>query len=78
MNPILLSFLCGAAFIGGAAATTCMVALAVQLKDKKGRREIAAYWQDSLVKHDKQLLLLERMVMAMENAKDQATANPKH
>ena len=69
MNTILLSFLCGAAFIGGAAATTCMVAMAVQLKDKKGRSEIAAYWQDSLMKHDEQLLLLDRIAAAIENTK---------
>ena len=70
MNPILLCFLCGAAFIGGAVATTCMVAMVVRSKDEKGRSEIATYWQSSLVKHDKQLLLLERMVIAMEPRKD--------
>ncbi len=70
MNPILLSFLCGAAFIGGGAATVCMVALTVQLKDKKGRDELMGYWRDSLKKHDKQLELLAHIAAAIERRKD--------
>ena len=70
MNTILLSFLCGAAFIGGAAATTVMVVMVVQSKDKKVRNEIAEYWKESLIQHEKQLSLLERIVQVMEKRKD--------
>ena len=70
MNTILLSFLCGAAFIGGAAATTVMVVMVVQSKDKKVRNEIAEYWKESLIKHEKQLSLIERIVQVMEKRKD--------
>lgn len=37
MQQILMYFLCGAAFIGGGAAVVLLVAMAVQVKDKKGR-----------------------------------------
>ena len=69
MNPILLSFLCGAAFIGGATATTVMVLLIVQLRDKKGRKEISEYWMQSLAKHDIQLGYMARIVAVMEMQK---------
>jgi len=66
MNPILLSFLCGAAFIGGAAATTVMVVLVVQMRDKRGRHEIVEYWHKSIAQHETQLKLLERLVTTIE------------
>lgn len=69
MNQILLSFLCGAAFIGGAAATTCMVALVVAAKDSKGREELYGYWKSSIQKHGEQIKLLERIVDCMEKRK---------
>lgn len=66
MNPILLSFLCGAAFIGGAAATTCFVVLAMQLKDRKGRDELFGYWKESISKHTEQVAILNRIAAVME------------
>lgn len=70
MNQILLSFLCGAAFIGGAAATLTLVLTARTLMDKKNRDELMSYWKGSLEKHDKQLDLLERIALSMEKRKD--------
>ncbi len=66
MNPILLSFLCGAAFIGGGVAVTIMVSVAVSFRDTRARNEMARFWRDSLAKHDRQLLVLERIAAAIE------------
>lgn len=74
MNQIMLSFLCGAAFIGGAVAVFFLVALVVQLKDKKSREEIHGYWRSSLEKHDRKLLILARIAAALEKRKDCAPA----
>lgn len=40
MDSVILSFLCGAAFIGGALMVLVCVAVIVQLKDSKGRKEV--------------------------------------
>lgn len=66
MNQILLSFLCGAAFIGGAAVTVCMVALAVSLKEKSGREKLYGYWQSSIDNHKLQLSVLGRIAEAWD------------
>jgi hypothetical protein len=66
MNTILLSFLCGSAFIGGGVATTCLVSLAVSLKDKKGRDELHGYWRKSISNHEIQLEVLERIASQLE------------
>jgi len=70
MNPILLSFLCGAAFIGGAVAMTVLVIMVKSASTKKDREEIHAYWRNSLEKHATQLAILERMAVIMEKRKD--------
>lgn len=70
MNTILLSFLCGAAFIGGAVAMTVLVIMVKSAATKKDREEIHAYWRDSLAKHSTQLAILERMAATMEKRKD--------
>jgi hypothetical protein len=70
MNPILLSFLCGAAFIGGAAATIVCVSIAVSMKDKKGRDELYGYWRDSISKHAIQIAILERIAIQLEKRGD--------
>lgn len=70
MNQILLSFLCGAAFIGGATAMTILVVLAKSTTSKKERDELFGYWKSSLAKHDRQLELMARMCVAMEAEKD--------
>jgi hypothetical protein len=44
MDSVILSFLCGAAFIGGAMAVLVCVAVIVQLKDSKGRQEVQEHW----------------------------------
>lgn len=69
MNQILLCFLCGAAFIGGGAATVWMVSIAVSLKNKHGHEELMGCWRGSLEKHDKQLAILTRMADAIERRK---------
>jgi hypothetical protein len=76
MNPILLSFLCGAAFIGGAVATTILVFTVVSLKDRQIRAEMVQYWKDSLEKQERQLLLLESMVSAVDGIKER-TGKPQ-
>lgn len=40
MDSVILSFLCGAAFIGGALMVLVCAAVIVQLKDSKGRKEV--------------------------------------
>lgn len=55
MNPVILSFLCGAAFIGGALMVLICVAVIVQLKDSKGRQEVKEQW-------DRQLELMSQQV----------------
>jgi len=80
MNTIILSFLCGAAFIGGAVATVCMVALAVQLKDKQSREEIKAFWRESLDRHSKQVEILGDIAATMEKLVPPkiVNVNPRH
>jgi len=70
MNTILLSFLCGAAFIGGAVAMTVLVIMVKSESSKKDRDEIHAYWRGSLEKHATQLAILERIAAVMEKRKD--------
>jgi hypothetical protein len=70
MNQILLSFLCGAAFLGGAIAVLVLLGMWTKLKDKSGREELLGYWKSSLAKHDTQLALIERLVVALESKKD--------
>jgi hypothetical protein len=55
MDSVILSFLCGAAFIGGAMAVLICVAMIVQLRDKKGREEVKEQW-------DRQLELMSNQV----------------
>ena len=70
MNQILLSFLCGAAFIGGAVAMTVRVITCKTLGTKKDREELFGYWKSSLDKHERQLDLMARMCVALEAKKD--------
>lgn len=70
MNPILLSFLCGAAFIGGAVAMTVLVILVNGFKTKKDRDELFGYWRSSIEKHSAQIAVLERIAVVMEKRKD--------
>ena len=72
MNPILLSFLCGAAFIGGAAATLTLAVLANGVKSKKDREELFGYWRKSLEKHDEQIAAISKAadaIVAMNDRK---------
>ena len=70
MNTILLSFLCGAAFIGGAVAMTVLVILVNGFKTKKDRDELFGYWRSSNEKHSTQIAVLERIAAVMEKRKD--------
>lgn len=70
MNQILLSFLCGAAFIGGAVMTTLLVIFFNAFRTKNDRDELFGYWQQSITKHAEQIMVLERLVAAMEKRKD--------
>lgn len=58
MNSVILSFLCGAAFIGGALMVLICVAVIVQLKDSKGRQEVKEQW-------DRQLELMTQQVATL-------------
>lgn len=71
MNSILLSFLCGAAFIGGAVATTVLVLMVKTAASKKDVEAIKSYWERSLEKHDTQLKLIERIVLSIEKRNDE-------
>lgn len=70
MNTILLSFLCGAAFIGGAVAMTVLVILVNGVKTNKDRDELFGYWRSSIEKHAIQIAVLERIAAVMEKRKD--------
>lgn len=48
MDSVILSFLCGAAFIGGAMTVLMCVVLIVQIRDKKGRDELNVMWERQL------------------------------
>lgn len=48
MNSVVMSFLCGAAFIGGALMVLLCVVVIVQLKDSKGRAEVREQWDNQL------------------------------
>lgn len=69
MNPILLSFLCGAAFIGGAVATTLLTVMARSWASKKDRDELYSYWRASIEKHGEQVDTLNRIADAIETRK---------
>ena len=69
MNQILLSFLCGAAFIGGAVAMTVLVIMVKSASSKKDRDELMGYWRSSIEKHAAQILVLERIATVMEKCK---------
>ena len=66
MNPILLSFLCGCAFIGGMLATTALVIVVNAFRTKKDRDQLFDYWQQSIQKHTEQVVVLERIAAIME------------
>ena len=66
MNPILLSFLCGAAFIGGAAVVVIMVAMAVSLKEKEYRNSLLGYWREANSNQISQIAALKRIADALE------------
>lgn len=70
MNQILLSFLCGAAFIGGAVAMTLLVFMVKTAATKKDRDELMGYWKASIAGQTAQLAILERMAAQMEKRKD--------
>ena len=70
MHQILLSFLCGAAFIGGAVAMTVLVILANGVKTKKDRDELFGYWRESINKHAIKIAVLERIAAIMEKSKE--------
>ena len=66
MNQILLSFLCGAAFIGGAVAMTLLAVLANGFRTKKDREELFGYWRDSIASHREQIAVLKLIADAVE------------
>ena len=70
MNSILLSFLCGAAFIGGAVAMTVLVIMVKSASSKKDRDELMGYWGSSIEKHATQIAVLERIAAVMEKRKN--------
>lgn len=55
MDSVVLSFMCGAAFIGGALTVLVMAAMFAQLKDAKGREKLHEQW-------DRQLELMSQQV----------------
>ena len=66
MNPILLSFLCGAAFIGGAVATTFLVIFARSSEAKKSNDKLFGYWEKSIELHGRQLEVIARIAATLE------------
>ena len=63
MDSVVMSFLCGAAFIGGALMVLLCVVVIVQLKDSKGRAEVREQW-------DNQLKLLSLQVDALASIEE--------
>lgn len=66
MNPILLCFLCGAAFIGGAVVVVVFVTMTVTFKNKEDREKLHGYWVQSLKNHAFQLDAIGRIADCME------------
>ena len=68
MNQILLSALCGAAFIGGAVAVVIMVSWVLTMKDRnKYNEKLMAYWEQSTQSHRDQIKMLERIAEVAEH-----------
>lgn len=66
MNQILLSFLCGCAFIGGAAMSVVMVSLFNTMKSKSDRAELVGYWKQANESQKVQVEILERIAACNE------------
>ena len=72
MNQILLSFVCGAAFIGGAVMTAFLIIMVKSASSKKDREELYGYWRESIVKHGEQIAVLQRIAASVEKRKEDA------
>lgn len=71
MDQILLSFLCGSAFIGGAAAVTYLVCIAInRSKNSKFNEELLEYWRKSNESHLRQIDALEKIAKNLEAKKN--------
>jgi hypothetical protein len=73
MDTILLSFLCGAAFIGGGVATTLMVVWGMTVwntPNKKNNEQLMDYWHKSNENHVQQVKILERIAATIEKGKN--------
>jgi|GEM_PF-6364247 len=67
MDSVMLSFLCGAAFIGGAVSVVVCLILVIQVKDKTGREEVKEQWDKQIALLDEQVHVVTRIAAALEN-----------
>jgi hypothetical protein len=72
MNQILLSFLCGSAFIGGAVMTAWLIIMVKSAASKKDREELFGYWRESIAKHTEQIAIMQRIASSLEKRKEDA------
>lgn len=70
MDAILLSFLQGAAFLGGAATVFVGLGLVYQMRDTKGREEVAKQWEKQVGLLSNQVIELGRMAESLESIND--------
>lgn len=61
MKEIVLSFLCGAAFIGGAATVFCGLTIMWQFRDKESRDQAKKEMAELIAAKTKQNTILERI-----------------
>ena len=71
MDSVILSFLCGAAFIGGAMTVLVCVAVIVQLKDSKGRQDAKEQWDRQIDLMSQQVGTLMHIEAAIRDAGDE-------
>lgn len=79
MDSVILSFLCGAAFIGGAMTVLFGVAIILQLRDSKGRQEVRECWGrqiDLLSQQVGVLMQIEAAIRQREQAPPHPTTTP--
>ena len=66
MNQIIISALCGAAFLGGALVVLVGVSWIVAYRDTKARQDMNDRWDKQLDAQEDQITVLDRIARCME------------
>jgi hypothetical protein len=66
VESVLLSAMCGAAFVAGGGAMLLMIAFLASVKDKASRQEMVDYWKESLSNQRQQIGELAKIACVLE------------